>query len=223
MAEIRVFTNDEINFVHAYMIINEKKEAILIDVAAIPEKIVEYCKENNVKITNILITHGHFDHIYKLNLILKVFDDAKIYIGKKDAICLYDKNYNLSTRRDLDWQLEQKNENVIEIKKNQVVTLNGYECNFIYIKGHTPGTVFYYFVSQDIMFCGDTLFKKGVGLHGKMIPRCSNSKFKKSIKYIYKNFSDNLTIYPGHHDYGFKLKDAKEGNEEANLLIKYNK
>lgn len=45
---------------NCYIVTNEKKEAIIIDPGAEPEKIEKHLKE--LKVVGILLTHHHFDH-----------------------------------------------------------------------------------------------------------------------------------------------------------------
>jgi len=54
---------------NCYIIINEQKEAIIIDPGEEFEKIMANCKE--YKLVNVLITHHHFDHVGALNEIKK--------------------------------------------------------------------------------------------------------------------------------------------------------
>ena len=48
---------------NCYVVSNEEtKEAVIVDPAACPPSILNYIKEEELKVTAILLTHGHFDH-----------------------------------------------------------------------------------------------------------------------------------------------------------------
>ena len=41
----------------------ETKEAVLVDPAACPKKLMNFIQEEGLDMKAILLTHGHFDHI----------------------------------------------------------------------------------------------------------------------------------------------------------------
>jgi hydroxyacylglutathione hydrolase len=67
---LKTFTNKDnpmVFNVNAYLLINEEShQAILIDTAMMGEAIIQFIYENNLVLTDIFITHFHFDHIATL-------------------------------------------------------------------------------------------------------------------------------------------------------------
>lgn len=61
--------------------------------------------------------------------------------------------------------------------------------------GHTKDSVSYYFKKENIIFTGDFIFK---GTIGRTDLGGDSKEMKKSIQFFLKNFSDTVTIYPGH-------------------------
>ena len=54
---------------NCYIIFNENKKAIVIDPGADPLKIDSYIVDNNLIVSAILNTHGHYDHIGAVDFI----------------------------------------------------------------------------------------------------------------------------------------------------------
>ncbi|QGS52059.1 MBL fold metallo-hydrolase [Spiroplasma tabanidicola] len=218
--EIKVFQNELFNNGNSYLLINDKKEAILIDLANKADEILEYIEKNNINLTTILITHGHFDHLVSIEKVLTKFNNLKLYIGKEDEVCLYDPEMNAGASRNNFWKLENKYKNTILIDKSISLNINDFNFDIYLMKGHTPGTVFYHLVDLNYMFCGDTLFKEKIGFHGKEMKRCNDDIFKKSIQFLYTNKFKDTTLFPGHHESNIKISEIKKINIIANEFIK---
>lgn len=79
--------------------------------------------------------------------------------------------------------------------KEEEYKINNFKFKVIYTKGHTDDSITFYFYEDNVMFCGDFLFKDSIG-------RCdfgnsSIQEMKKSIDKIRK-YEDNIVLYPGH-------------------------
>ncbi|AOG60529.1 hypothetical protein SHELI_v1c05780 [Spiroplasma helicoides] len=88
---IKIFSDINFKEVNAYLIYNDKNQAILIDTANKAHKeIIEFVKNQNLILTDIFITHGHFPHFYGLNEICNQLNHPNVYIGKEDMTSLFD-------------------------------------------------------------------------------------------------------------------------------------
>ena len=48
---------------NCYLAVNEDtKQAVVVDPAAAPARLMDHIREEGLKIEAILLTHGHFDH-----------------------------------------------------------------------------------------------------------------------------------------------------------------
>ena len=71
----------------------------------------------------------------------------------------------------------------------------GFNFEIIYTPGHKEDSITIYFKKENIMFTGDFIFK---GTIGRMdLPGGNYKDMLKSLNKI-KNYSMNITIYPGH-------------------------
>ena len=102
--------------------------------------ILKALKENNLNLTDILITHHHNDHIGGILELKSLFPNINIY-GPSDP---------------------RIPANII-VNDGKSVKLNSLNESFqvIDVKGHTNSHIAYYF--KDKLFCGDTLFSCGCG------------------------------------------------------------
>ena len=66
---------------NAYLIETNGK-IVLIDAPENVIEIIDYAKKKNLIIDYVFLTHGHYDHILGLDLIVEHFPDIKIVMSK---------------------------------------------------------------------------------------------------------------------------------------------
>ena len=89
IVEIKLFVNMDTQG-NTYLVIDEDKNCCMIDPGSLKiKKIISYMKENDLNLTGILLTHGHYDHIigipdiidYKKELYLGILLDRQLLGG----------------------------------------------------------------------------------------------------------------------------------------------
>ena len=80
-----------------------------------------------------------------------------------------------------------------KVKVNDFSKVAGLEV--IKTKGHTNDSLTFYFPKEQVMFCGDFLFKNSFGRTD--LETGSNSKMIESLKLI-TSYNDDIKLYPGH-------------------------
>ncbi|QGS51933.1 MBL fold metallo-hydrolase [Spiroplasma tabanidicola] len=204
---IQVFTDNDFKDTNAYLIYNEKKQGILIDTAYERYKdIISFVKKNDINLTDVFITHGHFAHFYGINEICEILNIENVYIGRKDMIMLFDANKNTSILFTEGWCAKPlKNLKVID--KELELKINGFLIKTIASETHTDGSMIIEFPEIKCIFNGDTLF-----LHHDVIGPTNSLEEEKrileNIKWIFKNYSKGYSFFPGHFDYGFTIRDV---------------
>lgn len=139
-------------------ILHSGSEAFAVDPSVDSEKVLCALGENGLTLRGIILTHGHFDHIYHLKE-LKSAVDVPVYVHTLDAKILTDnvKNaYSVFLRREFsaieaDRHLEDGSELSIGDEKLRV----------IHSPGHTKGSIC--IDAGDFLLTGDTLFAQGIG------------------------------------------------------------
>ena len=185
-----------------YLVADEKSgEAVLIDATQDLPEIQKAVKDLGVKVKYILLTHGHFDHIFGLNSLKKSLNAPAVIC--KDDLVISD-NINEFTRLfGLPDSVPPKYD--MYIKDGDEILLGSYKIKVIHTPGHTEGGVCY--LVDGKLFSGDTLFRGSVGrtdLFGGNFDKLSDSIKNKLIK-----LDDKTEVFPGHGDMttiGFEKK-----------------
>lgn len=173
---------------NCYFVINNK-ECIVIDPATNSEKILDFAKENNVKIKAILLTHGHFDHCSAVKNLQET--GIKVYCSEFD--------YNILKNSPKDFGLNPAFGFAADfiVNDNQEINLIGIKVKVISTAGHTEGSTSY--LIEDNLFCGDTLFAGGN--YGRCDLFSGNfEKIKHSIKEKLFVLNNDIKVYSGHGD-----------------------
>jgi len=172
-------------------LVYDKKAGILIDPAVFDKQVLEFIKNNQLKIEYILLTHGHFDHISGAS------DFAKELNAK---ICLHPDDLSLTQglARGLGkiWGYNSKFfQPDILLKDGQQFKIGDLDFKVIHTPGHSPGGVSFYFKKEKILFSGDTLFASSYGRTD--LPGGDEEKILASIKKLLK-LPPETKVYPGH-------------------------
>lgn len=144
---------------NCYVVQNEDtRECFVVDPAACPEKLLNYMKEQELKPTAILLTHGHFDHIMGVDELVKKFR-IPVYAHKAEESMLKDAKMNSSLTYGPGYTFSDAQ----YIEDGDKIQTAGMELEVLYTPGHTIGGCCYYLPSGNTLFCGDTLFRASIG------------------------------------------------------------
>ena len=176
-------------------IIQNNDTAYIIDPGGDAEDIISSVKEMGIeKVTAILLTHAHIDHIAAITEITKTLCIDDIYLTGSD-IELYKSPENSILP-------------FIPAVKNPPETtdnLDNKDFQIIHTPGHTKGSTCFYFKDDKTLFSGDTLFQAGIGRTD--LPGGNYKNIMTSIKEKIFTLPDDTIVYPGH---GPKTKIKKE-------------
>ena len=121
-----------------------EQECIVVDPADQGVSIYDALRRNGFRVTGILLTHGHFDHIWGLDALRDAVNAAAEADGLEPV-----KAYAMEAEKEL---LRDAQKNVSEqagrpcttyadvyLKDGQELTLAGIQCKVIATPGHTVG------------------------------------------------------------------------------------
>jgi len=185
-------------------IINEQKEAYIIDPGARAKEIDEYITEKDLVVLGIILTHGHFDHMYSINDVQKLYQ-CPIYIYKDERDFLFDPNLNLSSTIAKSITVRAKS-SVKLLEDSDQLKLGNNIIKIIHLPGHTRGGIGLLY--KRFLFSGDTLFKGTIGRTD--LPTSSKSAMDRSLKKILAICKDNTVVYPGHGHFTTILTEKHE-------------
>ncbi len=184
---------------NAYIMYNENDEGFLVDPGySLNNGLIDHIKKLNKNIKAILITHGHYDHIYALKDVLEFYKDAKVYILRDEFEFLSDPSLNLSNVVEDDLKIETISfvpQNIELLNDGDEINVAGFNIKVIATPFHTKGSCCYYLEKEKAIFTGDTLFYTTIGRSD--LPTGSNRTISSSLKKLI-NLPDNIKVYPGH-------------------------
>ena len=165
--------------------------AVIIDAGVRVETVKSILeKYSNPKVSGILITHAHFDHILGLADYINEFG-CDVYIHKKGVENLNDPINNYSAFTDNIIQI--KSDKIIALSTNKKLKLDCFDITYLYTPGHTDDAVCY--VIDQVMFTGDTIFDRLIGRTD--LANSNPSDMQKSIRLLEKAPVYQM-YFPGH-------------------------
>ncbi len=166
-------------------------DVIFFDPADKGEYIYETLKDKGLNVKGILLTHGHFDHIWGTNK-LRELSGAPIYAYEVEKALCEDAVTNVSDQAGRPYTVVPDR----YLKDGEEITIAGMTCRLIATPGHTVGSCCYYFEEDGLLLAGDTLFQESVGRTD--LPTGSMSALVRSIKERLFVLPDETKVYPGH-------------------------
>lgn len=176
---------------NCYIVNNNNTECIIVDPACDGDLIISEMQNLNLKPTAILLTHGHFDHIYAIPDLLEKYPNVRVYAHKDEVQYLRNTSLNLS---QLFGESFVYTGEVLNLSDNDIVSEAGIKFKVIHTPGHTLGSVCY--LTEDTIFSGDTLFASTIGRTD--FPNGSFDTIIKSLQKL-KKLEGDYTVYPGHN------------------------
>ena len=160
-------------FTNCYMVVNDDlkvKQALIVDPATTTPDIILQLEDMGYELTDVLITHNHFNHVAGLSTLLKIYS-PKIYAAEYE-ICGHKTNV---------------------LNGNGKISAAGLDVYYYSVPGHTADSMVYKIGTA--LFTGDTLTSGIIGeTSGAYLKNmlCSNIE-KKIFSQI-----DEMVIMPGH-------------------------
>ncbi len=179
------------NKTNGYLVFQEDGgECFVIDPGAEAQKLYEKIQAHSLRVKEILLTHGHFDHIMAVDELRNV-TGAGLAMHASDACMLQDgqKSYALPfAGRQAPFHPPSR-----LLQDGDKVSCEGVTLTVMHTPGHTPGSVCY--GGDGVIFTGDTLFAGSVGrcdLWGGDEDALINSLSR------FHAFPAETRLYPGH-------------------------
>ena len=193
---------------NCYFVFDEKTgEAFIIDPGAEPRRLIGEINRYKLRVSGIINTHGHFDHVGGNSVIKKEFN-APVFMNREDCYLLDDPGEGFPP------ELVQENGYPAAVDRficeGDVISFGENKLRVINTPGHTPGSICLVYEGKSI-FTGDTLFYGSVG-------RCdlaggNEAALMKSLGKL-KCLPGNTSVFPGH---GQKTTISEEINNNPYL------
>lgn len=167
--------------------------AVAIDPAWDGHIILQAATERGWRISNIWLTHAHFDH---LGGAAAVADGS----NPPPPVALHPEDYWLWRVQGgaplWGLQIDPGPEPTIDLKHGMIMHHGGVDFQVRHAPGHTPGHVMFYAPSLATVFCGDVIFAGSIGRTD--LPRGDHATLIESIRREVLSLPDETRLLNGH-------------------------
>jgi hydroxyacylglutathione hydrolase len=168
------------------------KEAVIVDTPpGSAEFLVPEIERRALRVAAIVLTHGHWDHVWEIARIASHFK-APVYIHSEDA-------GQLRAPATFGFPMPPGiagMEPDILLHDGMAITCAGFSLEALHVPGHTPGHVCLLERESRILFAGDVLFAGSIGRTD--LPGGSYDTLMEHIRLKLLSLPDDVTVYPGH-------------------------
>ena len=175
---------------NCYLVADDEGVAIAIDPGGEPERLAAVLTQEGMRLTHVLLTHGHFDHLAGAAGLAGI-TGAQVACSEGTAPMLrYPDDYipfpgfGGVPSREPD----------VLLADGDVIRTGALEIETIATPGHSPGDVT--FAVADALFCGDLLFYRSVGRTD--FPGGDFGTLLLSVQKLVDRFPGSTRVYPGH-------------------------
>lgn len=180
-------------------VFKEENTLVIVDPGGSDEELLQFIDESGASNIEIMLTHGHLDHVAGLPYLVEHYNVSHIYIHKGDAHFL-GKDAKAQHIACLAPIKADRYVSEIEgdfpdatdyVEEGDVV--HGFRV--LHTPGHTEGSVCYFNEAEHIMFSGDTLFRRSRGRTDLI--GGNEQKIIQSLRRLL-DFPKMTVVYPGH-------------------------
>ncbi len=179
--------------VNCYIVGDDKtREVLVIDPGGHARQIHEMVQNLRVRVTGIVLTHAHFDHVLGIEA-LKRATGAPLYVGADEKF-MYEhmteqgKTFGIAVPPLPDpehW-----------VNEGDVIRAGNFELQVLYAPGHSPGSIALYNAENGVVFVGDVLMRGTIGRTD--FEGGSMEELLRSIRTKLYTLPDATQVYSGH-------------------------
>ena len=171
----------------------QRGEACVIDPGDEPEEILALARDMGVRITRIVASHAHLDHIMAARAVVDA-TGAPFLLHQDDQFIADALPQSARTLLGQDVPPAPKPDAFPT--NGQDLEIAGVTVRVIHTPGHTPGSLCLYAADAQLLFSGDTLFRESIGRTD--LPGGDMEQILRSISQRLFELPDETRILPGH-------------------------
>ena len=191
MISPRVFTGGDLA-TNGYLL--EGKDGVICFDA--PEGMARELMRSEIKPVALLLTHGHFDHMWD-SVLVQEDNHCPVYVHKDDAAMVLDTSYvkMFGVVPPIRAPSHVENFDVPDQGSAKFICA-GEEFVIFHLPGHSPGSVVFYHPGWGVLISGDTLFCGGVGRWD--LPGGSRTALLQGLRKHLVSLPPETRVYAGH-------------------------
>jgi glyoxylase-like metal-dependent hydrolase (beta-lactamase superfamily II) len=172
---------------------DQTKEAAVVDPGGDLHLIQSVIDQNQLQLKQVLLTHGHLDHVGGTLALAKKFDvpiigpqkEDKFWIDQLPTQCQMMGFPATDSFTPNQW-----------LNQGDEVTVGNSVLKVFHCPGHTPGHIVFYDPEGKIALVGDVLFQGSIGRTD--FPRGNHEQLINAIRKNLWPLGDNVQFVPGH-------------------------
>ncbi|MCA1648225.1 MAG: MBL fold metallo-hydrolase [Chloroflexi bacterium] len=171
----------------------QRGEACVIDPGDEPEQILALARDMGVRITRVVASHAHIDHIMAARAIVEA-TGAPFLMHQADQFIA--DGLSASARMWLGHDVPPAPRPDASPSDGQDLEIAGVNVRVIHTPGHTPGSLCLYAADARLLFSGDTLFRESIGRTD--LPGGDTEQIIRSISQRLFELPEDTRVLPGH-------------------------
>ncbi len=180
---------------NCYLLADEAaRQAVVIDPGGGSDRIIHRIETLGLKLSAILNTHGHFDHVMDA-WTLKSKLGGEIYMNAKDIPIAEQSMVTMGgffgmRQRSTPIEIDR------DLREGDTLTFGDIVLHVLETPGHTPGHLSFSMPAEKRVFVGDTLFAGSIGRTD--FPGGSYAQLIGSVREKIFTLDEATLVYPGH-------------------------
>lgn len=171
----------------------EDGQALVIDPGADADQLSALIQQQNLTVVGYPFTHGHYDHVYGI-ADLHALHPAPCWMHPKDLAWAF-----TPANQNLPWYSQPDPERIPEVtpawEEDGDFTIGPFTFQTLFVPGHSPGSVAFYFPEASLLVGGDVLFKGSMGRTD--LPGGDTDTLMKSLRLL-ATLPPETRVLPGH-------------------------
>lgn len=129
------------------------------------ERVLKEEEDGKVKITKVLLTHWHHDHVGGVDDVRDLIGEGEVEVWKgRGSSCLGEEEEESESEKEDNDEKTKTKTKIHTIKPNQTFAVPGAHLTAIFTPGHTSDHMSFFLREEDALFAGDNVLGHGTAV-----------------------------------------------------------
>jgi hydroxyacylglutathione hydrolase len=171
------------------------KECVVVDPGGDVDVIAAHLTKHGLALKGIYLTHSHFDHCGGVAALLRCYPDTPLYAHPQEK-GFRSRVKDVAMMYGLGPSFENSPEPTTYLSGGESLEIVGAKVKVLFVPGHAPGHICFYFPEEKSLVAGDTLFAGSIGRTD--LPYGDPDLLLRSIKEKILTLPDDTAVLSGH-------------------------